>query len=126
MKQWQEVGHVPFKEKDKVYAEYKKAIDAAFAKFDMKASRAGMANFENAINNMTDNDKVYRERERLVRTYEQSVSELKTIENNLGFFNAQSKSGNTMLKEMERKIARLKDDITVLEKKIKMVDEKLG
>lgn len=126
MKQWQEVGHVPFKEKGKVYAEYKKAIDAAFAKFDMKASRAGMANFENAINNMTDNDKVYRERERLVRTYEQSVSELKTIENNLGFFNAQSKSGNTMLKEMERKIARLKDDITVLEKKIKMVDEKLG
>lgn len=126
MKQWQEVGHVPFKEKDKVYAEYKKAIDAAFAKFDMKASRAGMANFENAINNMTDNDKVYRERERLVRTYEQSVSELKTIENNLGFFNAQSKSGNTMLKEMERKIARLKDDIAVLEKKIKMVDEKLG
>lgn len=126
MKQWQEVGHVPFKEKDKVYAEYKKAIDAAFAKFDMKASRAGMANFENAINNMTDNDKVYRERVRLVRTYEQSVSELKTIENNLGFFNAQSKSGNTMLKEMERKIARLKDDITVLEKKIKMVDEKLG
>lgn len=126
MKLWQEIGHVPFKEKDKVYAEYRKAIDAAFDKFDMKATRAGMANFENAINNMSDHDKVYRERERLVRTYEQSLSELKTIENNLGFFNAQSKTGSSMLKEMDRKIARLKDDIAVLEKKIKMVDEKLA
>lgn len=126
MKLWQEIGHVPFKEKDKVYAEYRKAIDAAFDKFDMKATRAGMANFENAINNMSDHDKVYRERERLVRTYEQSLGELKTIENNLGFFNAQSKTGSSMLKEMDRKIARLKDDIAVLEKKIKMVDEKLA
>lgn len=126
MKLWQEIGHVPFKEKDKVYAEYRKAIDAAFDKFDMKATKAGMANFENAINNMSDHDKVYRERERLVRTYEQSLSELKTIENNLGFFNAQSKTGSSMLKEMDRKIARLKDDIAVLEKKIKMVDEKLA
>ena len=126
MKLWQEIGHVPFKEKDKVYAEYRKAIDAAFDKFDMKATRAGMANFENAINNMSDHDKVYRERERLVRTYEQSLSELKTIENNMGFFNAQSKTGSSMLKEMDRKIARLKDDIAVLEKKIKMVDEKLA
>lgn len=126
MKLWQEIGHVPFKEKDKVYAEYRKAIDAAFDKFDMKATKAGMANFENAINNMSDHDKVYRERERLVRTYEQSLSELKTIENNLGFFNAQSKTGSSMLKEMNRKIARLKDDIAVLEKKIKMVDEKLA
>lgn len=126
MKQWQEVGHVPFKDKDKIYGEYKKAIDAAFEKFDMKATRVGMANFEATINNLSDNDKVYRERERLVRTYEQSVSELKTIENNLGFFNAQSKTGNSMLKDMERKIARIKDDIAILEKKIKVIDEKLG
>ncbi len=126
MKQWQEIGHVPYKDKDKVYAEYKKAIDAAFEKFDMKENRANMANFENSINNMTDTEKMYREREKLVRTYEQSVNELKTFENNLGFFNAQSKSGNSMLKEMERRIAKIKEDIAMLEKKIKMIDEKLG
>ena len=126
MKQWQGIGHVPFKEKDKVYAEYKKAVDAAYDKLDMKESRANMANFENALNSMSDTDKMYRERERLVRTYEQSVNELKTFENNLGFFNAQSKSGSTMLKEMERRIAKIKEDIAVLEKKIKLIDEKLG
>ncbi len=126
MKQWQGIGHVPFKEKDKVYAEYKKAVDAAYDKLDMKESRANIANFENALNNMSDSDKMYRERERLVRTYEQSVNELKTFENNLGFFNAQSKSGSSMLKEMERRIAKIKEDIAVLEKKIKLIDEKLG
>ena len=126
MKQWQGIGHVPFKEKDKVYAEYKKAVDAAYDKLDMKESRANIANFENALNNMSDTDKMYRERERLVRTYEQSVNELKTCENNLGFFNAQSKSGSSMLKEMERRIAKIKEDIAVLEKKIKLIDEKLG
>ncbi len=126
MKQWQSIGHVPFKEKDKVYAEYKKAVDAAYDKLDMKENRANMANFENALNSMSDTDKMYRERERLVRTYEQSVNELKTFENNLGFFNAQSKSGSTMLKEMERRIAKIKEDIAVLEKKIKLIDEKLG
>ena len=126
MKQWQGIGHVPFKEKDKVYAEYKKAVDAAYDKLDMKENRANIANFENALNNMSDTDKMYRERERLVRTYEQSVNELKTFENNLGFFNAQSKSGSSMLKEMERRIAKIKEDIAVLEKKIKLIDEKLG
>ena len=126
MKQWQGIGHVPFKEKDKVYAEYKKAVDAAYDKLDMKESRANIANFENALNNMSDTDKMYRERERLVRTYEQSVNELKTFENNLGFFNAQSKSGSSMLKEMERRIAKIKEDIAVLEKKIKLIDDKLG
>lgn len=126
MKQWQGIGHVTFKEKDKVYAEYKKAVDAAYDKLDMKESRANIANFENALNNMSDTDKMYRERERLVRTYEQSVNELKTFENNLGFFNAQSKSGSSMLKEMERRIAKIKEDIAVLEKKIKLIDEKLG
>lgn len=126
MKQWQGIGHVPFKDKDKVYAEYKKAVDAAYDKLDMKESRANMANFENALNNMSDTDKMYRERERLVRTYEQSVNELKTFENNLGFFNAQSKNGSSMLKEMERRIAKIKEDIAVLEKKIKLIDEKLG
>ena len=125
MKQWQEVGHVPYKEKDKIYAEYKALIDKAFEELDMKANKARMANFANSIKQMGDSNKVYHERERLVLAYEMKSQELKTYENNFGFFNAQSKSGNSLLKEMERKIAKIKDEISILEQKIKMIDEKL-
>lgn len=125
MKKWQEVGHVPYKEKDKVYAEYKAAIDKAFEQLDMKAKKARMANFANSINQMSDTGKVYHERERLVRAYEMKSQELKTYENNLGFFNAQSKSGNSLVKEMERKIANIKEEISMLEQKIKLIDEKI-
>lgn len=125
MKKWQEVGHVPYKEKDKVYAEYKAAIDKAFEQLDMKAKKARMANFVNSINQMSDTGKVYHERERLVRAYEMKSQELKTYENNLGFFNAQSKSGNSLVKEMERKIANIKEEIAMLEQKIKLIEEKI-
>lgn len=125
MKKWQEVGHVPYKEKDKVYAEYKAAIDKAFEQLDMKAKKARMANFANSISQMSDTGKVYHERERLVRAYEMKSQELKTYENNLGFFNAQSKSGNSLVKEMERKIANIKEEIAMLEQKIKLIDEKI-
>lgn len=125
MKKWQEVGHVPYKEKDKVYAEYKAAIDKAFEQLDMKAKKARMANFANSIDQMSDTGKVYHERERLVRVYEMKSQELKTYENNLGFFNAQSKSGNSLVKEMERKIANIKEEIAMLEQKIKLIDEKI-
>lgn len=125
MKKWQGVGHVPYKEKDKVYAEYKAAIDKAFEQLDMKAKKARMANFANSINQMSDTGKVYHERERLVRAYEMKSQELKTYENNLGFFNAQSKSGNSLVKEMERKIANIKEEIAMLEQKIKLIDEKI-
>lgn len=125
MKKWQEVGHVPFKEKDKVYAEYKEAIDKAFDKFDMKEVKAALNNFENTISQMTDKDKIYREREYLLRNYEQKRNELKTFENNMGFFNATSKSGNSMVKEMERRIQKIKDDLALIEKKINVIDSKL-
>lgn len=125
MQQWQSVGHVPYKEKDKIYAEYKEAIDKAFEQLDMKATRARLANFENSLNQLSGTNRVYHERERLVRSFEQKRQELKTYENNMGFFNAQSKSGNSLMKEMERKIARIKDDIALLEQKIKTIDEKL-
>lgn len=125
MQQWQDIGHVPYKEKDKIYEEYKAAIDKAFEQFDMKATRARIANFENSLNEMGNSDKVYHERERLVRDYERKCQEMKTYENNMGFFNAQSKNGSTIVKEMERKIARIKEDIALLEQKIKMIDEKI-
>ena len=91
----------------------------------MKSIKANLSNFETSINSMSGSDKVMHERERLVRGYEQKCNELKVLENNLGFFNARSKTGNSIVKEVERKIAKIKDEISLLEKKIKMIDEKL-
>ena len=124
MKRCQEIGHVPFKEKDKIYAEYKAATAKAFEKFGMKEAQGGLGGFEATLSNSSQ-DKIYRERERLVRAYEQKCNELKTYENNLGFFNAQSKGGNSMLKEVERRIQKIKEELALLEQKIKMIDEKL-
>ena len=124
MSKWQSIGHVPYREKDKIYAHYKEAVDKAFEKFDMKAFRARLSNFENTLS-QSGTDKVYHERERLVRAFEQKCNELKTYENNLGFFTASSKNGNTIVKELERKISNLKDEISLLEQKIKIIDEKI-
>ena len=125
MKKWQEVGHVPFKENDKIYADSKESIDRAFDKFDMKEVKATLNNYENSISQMTDKDKIYREREFLMRNYEQKRNELKTFENNMGFFNTTSKSGNSMVKEMERRIQKIKDELALIEKKIELIDIKI-
>lgn len=123
--EFQEIGHVPFKEKDKVYDEYKSTLNAAYDKFDLNESRARFESYANSVEELaSDKNKLYRERERLVRLYEQKRNEVKTYENNLGFFNVTSKSGNSVLKEMERRIAKAKEELLSLEKKIELIDEK--
>lgn len=123
---WQTIGHVPFKEKDKVYDAYRAVVNELYDRFDIKETRAAMANFADNINEISgDENKLYRERERLVRAFEQKRNELKTYENNLGFFSVKSKSGNTLLRDMERKMQRIKEDIATLEEKIKLIDSKL-
>ncbi len=126
MAKWQQIGHVPFKDKDKVYNAYREIVDKLYDHFDVKETRANMANFANDINEMAaDTNKLYRERERLARACEQKRSELKTYENNLGFFNITSKGGNSLLKDNERRMQRIKEDIAALESKIKLIDSKL-
>ncbi len=126
MANWQQVGHVPFRDKDKIYDAYRTVVNSLYDRFDIKEAKAHFANFENTINEMGgDENKLYRERERLLRTYEQKRNELHTYENNLGFFNAKSKTGNSMFREIERKMQRIKDDLEVLEKKIEVIDSKL-
>lgn len=123
---WQEVGHVPFKEKDKIYEAYREATNALYDMLDIRGNKANFANFESAVAEMAgDENKLYREREKLLRTYEQKRNELLTCENNLGFFNSKSKSGDSMLKELERRIQRIKDDIATIEKKIEVIDSKI-
>lgn len=126
MAQWQQIGHVPFKEKDKVYEAYRAVVNELYDKLDMKENRAQMANFANSIEEIgNDENRLYRERERLTRAYEQRRNELKTYENNLGFFNVKSKGGNSLLHDTERKMQRIKDELASLQEKIKIIDSKL-
>ena len=123
MDRWQEIGHVPFKEKDKIYAQYRELIDKAFDTLNMRGSRPrGDIASPRSGRSAGGNDRGLSERDRLVRTYEQRMSELKTFENNMGFLTANTKSGNSLVQEMERRIARLKEEIAELEQKIKEID----
>ena len=122
MDRWQEIGHVPFKEKDKIYAQYRELVDKAFDTLNMRGSRPRNDGGAPRGRNSGGSDRGLSERDRLVRTYEQRMSELKTFENNMGFLTANTKSGNSLVMEMERRIARLKEEIAELEQKIKELD----
>ena len=123
MDRWQEIGHVPFKEKDKIYTQYRELIDKAFDTLNMRGSRPRMdGGAARGGRQSAGSDRGLSERDRLVRTYEQRMSELKTFENNMGFLTANTKSGNSLVQEMERRINRLKEEIAELEQKIKELD----
>lgn len=122
---WNEIGHVPFREKDKVYEEFRAVINELYKVHDLKDTRANFARFESSINEMSDSGKLSRERERLARVLETKRSELTTYQNNLGFFNFKSTSGSSMLRDIERKTQRIRDDIADLEKKIALIDGRL-
>ena len=122
--EWQSVGHVPFKQKDAVNAEYRAELDRLYGAFDLRESRQRMRRFEGEVKKMEgDDSKLGKERDRLVRAMEARQAELKTIENNLGFFNVKSSAGNSMLKEFERKIQKIKEDISQIKEKIKLLDK---
>lgn len=124
---YQQVGHVPFRDKDKLHDAYKAVIDELYERFDIRANRARMANYENAVAEMEGDDRqLLRERDRMMRALEMKRAEIHTCENNLGFFNSKSKNGDSMLREMERRIQRLRDDLATIEKKIALIDGKLG
>ncbi|MCM1005067.1 MAG: DUF349 domain-containing protein [Prevotella sp.] len=121
---WNAIGHVPFKVKDKLYEEYRATLAAVRENFDLRESRARMNRFEEQISSLNGDDrKLSRERDRLSRALEQKRNELKTFENNLGFFNIKSKEGSSMLREMQHRTQRIKDDIKELENKIKLLDQ---
>ena len=123
MDRWQEIGHVPFKEKDKIYAQYRELIDKAFETLNMRGYRQSGDSGSRSPRQSSGSDRGLSERDRLVRSYEQRMSELKTFENNMGFLTANTKSGNSLVQEMERRITRLKEEIADLEQKIKEMDK---
>ena len=122
IKEWNSIGHVPFKEKDRLYNEFHKWVDKLFDKLNLSASERKLSDFKSGLGK---GDNLYRDREKLVRTYESLKSDIQTYENNLGFLNSASKKGNTLVAEVTRKIERLKGDMELVLKKIEAIDEKL-
>ena len=118
------IGHVPFKEKDKLFKEYHKVVDALYKKLNISASKQRLDNFKSSIKSMAKQgeDMLDNERGRLMHRYEQLKSEITTYENNLGFLNASSKKGNSLIDEMNRKVNKLKDDLELIRQKIKAID----
>ena len=127
MKEWNNIGHDPFKEKDKLYKQYHGLIDQLFDRFNISASNKKLSNFKSSIGNIQSggSQSIYREREKLVRTYENMKNELQTYENNLGFLTTSSKKGNSLLTEINRKVEKLKADLELVLQKIKVIDESI-
>lgn len=117
-KEWNEVGFVPFKDKDRIYKTYHALID----KFNLSAAEKKLSNFKSSLNKETN---LYREREKLMRTYEGLKNDIHTYENNLGFLSSSSKKGNNLVTDITRKIERLKADLDLVTKKIAAIDETL-
>lgn len=126
-RQWNQTGHVPFRQKDSLYAEYRQACDALYSKFDIRHQQARMLNFEEQLADIdSDKGKLMHERERLSRAYEAKKAELSTAENNMGFFNVKSSAGNSLIRDMERRIKRLREDLELIAQKISAVNNKLN
>ena len=123
MKEWNSIGHVPFKDKDKIYKQYRVVIDSFFNKLNMSASKKKLNNFKSSLNKEAN---LYREREKLVRAYENMKSEIKTYENNIGFLSSSSKKGNSLVIEMNRKMEKLKADLELISQKIAVIDESIN
>ena len=123
MKEWNSIGHVPFKEKDKIYKQYRMVVDSLFNKLNMSASKKKLNNFKSSLNKEAN---LYREREKLVRAYENMKSEIKTYENNIGFLSSSSKKGNSLVIEMNRKMEKLKADLELIRQKIAVIDESIN
>ncbi len=122
---WQTIGHVPFKIKDKLYEEFREVINAIREKYDFRETRARMNNFRRRVDEIKDDDtKLGRERDRLLRAIENKRNELNIYENNLGFLNVKSSSGNSLVKEIERRSQLIKADIAELQKKLELLDNK--
>lgn len=128
MKEWNSIGFVPFKEKDKIYKVYHETVDQLFKALNISAARKRLDHFkDNLKNNLKEGGQgLPRERERLMRAYEAKRNEIKTYENNLGFLTCSSKKGSSLLNEMNKKMEKLKDDLKLLGEKIAAIDKEIS
>lgn len=124
MDEWNQVGHVPFRKKDKIYKKYHDVVDRIYQELHISAGRRRLENFRKNVADKGGNE-LTRERDRIYRAYEAKKQEIQTYENNLSFFNAKSKKGNSLVEEIEKKVARLKDDLDLIAEKIKAINEQI-
>ena len=122
-KEWNAIGHVPFKEKDNIYKEYKEAVSAIYEKLHTSANERKLSNFRSNI--AKGGNSLQRERERLIRQYEALKTEIATYNNNLGFLNTSSKKGESLIDVMRQKMEKLKGDAEVILKKIHLIEEEM-
>ena len=122
--EYSKVGHVPYKEKDKLYQQYHGVLDKLYKDLHITAAKRRLDNFKNNLKNVAKRgeEALDNERARLMRRYEGLKQEINTYENNLGFLNASSKKGNSLIDEMNHKVQRLKDDLELVKQKIKTID----
>ena len=122
--EYNSIGHVPFKEKDNIYKEYHAVLDKIYKDLHISNAKRRLDNFKSNLKNVAEkgSDALDNERGRLLRRYDQLRNDITTYENNLGFLNAASKKGNSLVEEMNRKVQKLKDDLKLVKKKIKAID----
>lgn len=127
MAEWNEIGHVPFKDKDKVYKAFHEAVDAQFDRLKVDPLDRRINYYRNNVSEMASKGKgkLYSERDRLMRSYERMKNDLQTYENNIGFLTISSEGGSDLVKETERKIESLKAEMELTVKKIEAIDENL-
>ena len=124
VEEYQAIGHVPFKEKDKLYEEYHAVLDKLYKELNVNVAKRRLNNFKQSLKQVAERGEnaLDNERARLFRQYEAIKQEVQTYENNLGFLNASSKKGNSLIDEMNRKVQKLKDDMNLVREKIKAID----
>jgi len=127
--EWNAIGFVPFKDKDRIFNAFKNAVSKRMDELNIDSVNRKLISFRDNIEKMTEGgarpNQLYRERERLLRAYDNLKNEITTYENNIGFISAKSKKSDTLVQELERKIEKLKEDHRLIEQKIKMIDENL-
>ena len=124
VEEYQGIGHVPFKEKDKLYEEYHAILDKLYKDLNISVAKRRLSKFKDNLKQVAGRGEnaLDNERARLMRQYEQLKAEVQTYENNLGFLNASSKKGNSLIDEMNRKVQKLKDEVQLVREKIKAID----
>ena len=124
VEEYQAIGHVPFKEKDKLYGEYHTVLDKLYKELNITVTKRRLSKFKDNLKQVAERGEnaLDNERSRLMRQYEQLKAEVQTYENNLGFLNASSKKGNSLIDEMNRKVQKLKDEVQLVRDKIKAID----
>ncbi|OUO55039.1 hypothetical protein B5F77_02270 [Parabacteroides sp. An277] len=127
MAEWNTIGFVPFRDKDKIYKAFHQAVDAQFDRLKVDRQDRRIRSFRSNLSEMAGKGKgkLYTEREKLMRSYDRMKSELQTYENNIGFLSVHSKGGSGLIKEMERKIASLREEMELIVQKIDAIDENL-